>query len=61
MGQVQTLSSPGGACSYHKLCRSWGVAPPPSTDVGKLQAIAAKVLMNILYAARLARFDLLRA
>ncbi len=30
-------------------------------DVGALQPIAAKVLMKILYAARMARFDLLRA
>ena len=30
-------------------------------DCGALQPIAAKVLMEILYAARMARFDLLRA
>ena len=30
-------------------------------DRGALQPIAAKVLMKILYAARMARFDLLRA
>ena len=38
-----------------------GGTPPPSPDEGRLQPIAAKVLMNILYAARLCRFDLLRA
>ena len=32
-----------------------------SQDRGALQPIAAKVLMKILYAARMARFDLLRA
>ena len=31
------------------------------SSIGYLQPIAAKVLMEILYAARLARFDLLRA
>ena len=30
-------------------------------DLGRLQPIAASILMNILYAARMARFDLLRA
>eukprot|EP00972_Heterocapsa_arctica_P079978 11786377-Heterocapsa_arctica.AAC.1 len=59
MGQVQTLSSPGG----HVGTQSFAAAasskpgrwlPPPLTDVGKLQPIAAKVLMTILYAARLA-------
>ena len=35
--------------------------PPPSPDEGRLQPIAAKVLMTFLYAARLCRFDLLRA
>ena len=36
---------------------------PPNKEepVGALQPIAAKVLMKILYAARMARFDLLRA
>ena len=33
----------------------------PSGDRGVLQPLAAKVLMKILYAARMARFDLLRA
>ena len=38
-----------------------GGTPPPAPDEGRLQPIAAKVLMKILYAARLCRFDLLRA
>ena len=38
-----------------------GGTPPPSPDEGRLQPIAAKVLMTILYAARLCRFDLPRA
>ena len=38
-----------------------GGTPPPAPDQGRLQPIAAKVLMKILYAARLCRFDLLRA
>ena len=38
-----------------------GGTPPPAPDVGRLQPIAAKVRMKILYAARLCRFDLLRA
>eukprot|EP00975_Prorocentrum_lima_P026488 5569412-Prorocentrum_lima.AAC.1 len=33
--------------------------PPP--PMGQLQPIAARVLMKILYGARMARFDLLRA
>ena len=33
----------------------------PAEDRGVLQPLAAKVLMKILYAARMARFDLLRA
>ena len=65
---VPTLSSPGGPVG--EVSPSFAVAapsnpggslPPSSADVGKLQPIAAKVLMKILYAARLARFDLLRA
>ena len=38
-----------------------GGTPPSAPDAGRLQPIAAKVLMKILYAARLCRFDLLRA
>ena len=38
-----------------------GGTPSPALDTGRLQPIAAKVLMKILYAARLCRFDLLRA
>ena len=38
-----------------------GGTPSPAPDTGRLQPIAAKVLMKILYAARLCRFDLLRA
>ena len=38
-----------------------GGTPPPAPDHGRLQPIVAKVLMKILYAARLCRFDLLRA
>ncbi len=33
----------------------------PENNKGRLQSIAAKVLMQILYAGRMARFDLLRA
>ena len=36
-----------------------GVAPKP--EPGKLQPIAARVLMKLLYAARMARYDLLKA
>merc|ERR1711873_97807 len=35
--------------------------PNDDSDVGQLQPIAARVLMKILYAARMCRFDLLRA
>ena len=38
-----------------------GGTPSPTPDTGRLQPIAAKVLMKILDAARLCRFDLLRA
>ena len=34
---------------------------PPQPITGQLQPVAAKILMKILYGARLARFDLLRA
>ena len=34
--------------------------PPPKDQEGVLSAIAARVLMKVFYAARLARFDLLR-
>ena len=44
-----------------RIVRIMGVTPSPAPDVGRLQPIAAKVLMKILYAARLCRFDLLRA
>ena len=46
---------------------SWGDVDPVDESAqaeiagGRLQPIAAKVLMNILYAARMARFDLLKA
>ena len=35
--------------------------PPHHADRGRLQPIASKILMKILWGARLARFDLLRA
>ena len=38
-----------------------GGTPSPTPDTGRLQPIAARVLMKILYAARLCYFDLLRA
>ena len=41
-----------------------GIARPTASDEeppGKLKGIASKVLMKILFAARMARFDLLRA
>ena len=51
--------------AYHATpaqdCKGLGGTPPPAPDQGRLQPIAAKVLMKILYAARLCRFDLLRA
>ena len=34
---------------------------PETPPKGRLNAIAAKVIMKVMYAARLARFDLLRA
>eukprot|EP00972_Heterocapsa_arctica_P026747 3936635-Heterocapsa_arctica.AAC.1 len=47
MGQVQTLPSSGGypgLASYAAAASSnpGGLLPPPLTDVGKLQPIAAK-------------------
>ena len=41
-----------------------GLARPTASDeepIGKLKGIASKVLMKILFAARMARFHLLRA
>ena len=35
--------------------------PPKPGEVGKLESIAVRVLMKVFYAARLSRFDLLRA
>ena len=35
--------------------------PAPEQPSGRLNSIAARVLMKVFYAARLARFDLLRA
>ena len=35
--------------------------PPAVPPEGRLRPIAAKILMKVFYAARLARFDLLRA
>jgi hypothetical protein len=35
--------------------------PEPLLEEGKYKSVAAKILMKILYAARVARFDLLRA
>ena len=40
---------------------SSGDAEKVTPDRGRLQPIAARVLMKVLYAARLARYDLLRA
>merc|ERR1712240_973269 len=37
------------------------VYDPLAEDVGQLQPIAARILMKVLYAARMCRFDLLRA
>ena len=48
-------------------CEGWGGRDPYSTEPvddeqgGVLQPIAARVLMKVLYGARMARFDLLRA
>ena len=45
-----------------KKSKEEGVEPPTAGGhSGKLQPLAASVLMKILYAARMARFDLLRA
>merc|ERR1712051_583389 len=33
----------------------------PATEKGKLSPVASRILMKVLWAARLARFDLLRA
>ena len=44
-----------------RLAKILGGTPPPAPDAGRLQPIAEKVLMKILYAARLCRFDLLPA
>ena len=38
-----------------------GSPPEHHADRGRLQPIASRILMKILWAARLARFDLLRA
>ena len=35
--------------------------PEAEPEPGRLKSIAAKILMKLFYAARLARFDLLRA
>ena len=44
-------------------CSSEDAAPPGSVDEvrGRLQPIAARVLMKVLYGARMARYDLIRA
>ncbi len=57
-GPGQSLDTATCVAASHK---TGGSLPPVGTDVGCLQPIAAKVLMKIIYAARLARFDLLRA
>ena len=41
--------------------KSGTLVPAETAETGRLQPIAAKVLMKLLYAARLARFDMLRA
>ena len=49
------LATPLGLAGFDKR------KPPPQPITGVLQPIAAKILMKILYGARMARFDLLRA
>eukprot|EP00972_Heterocapsa_arctica_P038848 5724033-Heterocapsa_arctica.AAC.1 len=59
MTEAQTLHSSGGLVGTNSLAAAASSKPggsllPAATDVGRLQPIAAKVLMQILYAARLA-------
>ena len=42
-------------------CRSARKPPPEARPPGKLAPIVAKIIMKVFYAARVARFDLLRA
>ena len=58
-GKSVTSSREGGSCAA--ASSAGGTPPQDDTAVGRLQPIAAKILMKVLYAARLARFDLLRA
>ena len=44
-----------------KACKNYMAEPDAEPEPGRLKSIAAKVLMKLFYAARLARFDLLRA
>ena len=45
----------------HLAGSSFGNAIAAEADVGELKPIAARVVMKVFYAARVARFDLLRA
>ncbi len=60
-GSVKTGGSASGdpAVAAYDGADAFGV--PPGEPSGRLQPIAARVLMKILYGARMARFDLLRA
>ena len=42
-----------------KLCEHMAADPP--REEGQLASIAAKIIMKVFYAARVARYDLLRA
>ena len=53
--------SDGGAEGHNHALEAMLTQPAPGPPEGKLKPIAAKVLMKVFYAARLARFDLLRA
>ena len=54
-GRTRSRKSPKPKVSYVQYDAS------DESDTGQLQPIAARVLMKILYAARMCRFDLLRA
>ena len=51
----------GGEITVLGKALEQGSDPEPPTPSGILKPIAAKVLMKILYGARMARYDLLRA
>ena len=54
-GRARTKKAPKPRVQYVKY------DPDDNSDAGQLQPIAVRVLMKVLYAARMCRFDLLRA